>query len=83
MLSGNIAHRSTNRVLIRIDPTPNKSAIAADHEDGTPIFLMDLKVGSGIDNRFHYDAYLLKFGSDDTYYAFTKNKSEQAAPSNH
>jgi len=76
MLSGNIVNYSTKRVLIRIDPTPNNPTIAGDHEDGTPIFLMDLKVGSGIDSRFYYDAYLLKFRSDASDYAFTKSKSE-------
>jgi len=77
MLSGNIVHYSTKRVLLRIDPTPCSPAIGGIREDGTPIFLMDLKVGKGIDCRFPYEAELLKFRTDVSDFAFTKDKSEQ------
>jgi hypothetical protein len=82
MLSGIIFNHSTERVLLRIDPTPYDPAIGGVREDGTPIFLMNLDVGKGIDNRFPHEAYLLKFTNNIANFALTRDNSEQAAPSN-
>jgi hypothetical protein len=75
--SANLVHHSTKRVLLRIDPVPHNPAIGGVREDGTPIFLMDVKVGKGIDNRFTDQKDLLKFSTQHTELVFTKSNSEQ------
>ena len=74
--AGNFVFHSTKRVVLRIDPLPYDPAIGGVREDGTPIFLMDVRVGKGIDNRFHIDMELLKF-KGSTEFVFTRNNSEQ------
>ncbi len=77
MASGNLVHHSADRVLLRIDPVPYNPAVGGDREVGTPIFLMDVRVGKGIDNRFYYDMELLTLSTQHTMLAFTKADSEQ------
>jgi hypothetical protein len=75
--SGNLVHHSTKRVLLRIDPVPYNPAVGGVREDGTPIFLMDVRAGKGIDNRFDDRMELLTFSTQHTRLAFTKSSSEQ------
>jgi len=79
MASGNLVFHSSKRVLLRIDPVPYNPAVGGVREDGTPIFLMDVQVGKGIDNRFYYDTELLTLSTQNTKLAFTRADSEQGS----
>ena len=78
--SGNLVHHSTKRVLLRIDPVPHNPSVGGVREDGTPIFLMDVQVGKGIDNRFSGQIELLKFSNQHTEFLFTKSNTRQTSP---
>jgi hypothetical protein len=74
--SGNLIHHSTTRVLLRIDPVPYNPAVGGVEEDGTPIYLLDVQVGKGIDSRFDRQTELLKLSTQHAALVFTKSDGE-------
>ena len=75
--SGDLVHHSTKRVLLRIDPVPYNPTVGRVEEDGTPIYLMDVQAGKGIDSRFDPQKEVLKLSTQHAALVFTKSDSEQ------